>query len=556
MANLEDTQVRRVLGGEEPGRSHEALSRMLCFIYTPYEFLALARESPSMNSSPADRLADHVPPPDRISRAQFFGETVDYLDRRGLVRDVFFLDLLGSRPLHARSIDAAARIFGVDIGAQCNAMSRQNDMPVTTRRCVLPAEARRMETVERLAQMLGDGVDAESGEIGPPERSVRQLSAEICESFVIRKGAQVAGTILEEPYDAGAFGQIWLARPIAAPSKRVATKILHLHHLTKGRFLRYFRRGCRAMQALEAARTGQAYESIVKLLSVSADTLAFSMEFYPHGNLVDIKRLGWDLPTKLVKWRQICEAIGFAHRVGVIHRDIRPANIVLDADDNPVITDFDIADAAFFSDASVAWNLGSEAFASPEQRSRGRKRGSPTDDVYSLGRLLHFLLIEREPPLTKAEVRGSLAECPPALVSIIARATSLQARDRYTDVEQLVSALDAFTGALARAAAPRRRLGLLRRSSTVTALGVSVFSMFAEGLTGERALTPTSWTADDEPDGELFDARRFGYGDPPLLEVPRPEAEPIELVDPSEPVPSPAPARRRKRRKPEPVEEL
>jgi len=91
----------------------------------------------------------------------------------------------------------------------------------------------------------------------------------------------------------------------------------------------------------------------------------------------------------------------FGDRRGVLHRDIKPANVVMDEDGEPVLTDFDIADLLFIT-RRTATGIGAVHYAAPEQLEgtiECAHTRRPTYDIYSLGRMLHFLLLERDPPL-------------------------------------------------------------------------------------------------------------------------------------------------------------
>jgi serine/threonine protein kinase len=538
------------------GEARQALRRLLCASFEPDEFVVFTRECASLYISADVRLCDELPAHVRMSRTIYFAEVIELLQRHGLLREEFFLDLLRLRPFRAEAIGAAAALHGFDIDVQCSAALRGNEAPIVDVPVANREEARRVATVEQLALLVGESTETGARALAlceRPDRSMRSLNTEICESLILRKGAVVAGTVLESFHDSGAFGQIWLAHPLDAPDKIVATKILHLHHLTKGRFLRHFRRGCRAMQALEAAQTDRVQGSIVRLLSVASDTLAFSMEYYPNGNLVDIQRLRWDLPTKLAKWRLICEAIAFAHRVGIIHRDIRPANIVLDKYDNPILTDFDIADIASLADTSVTWALGSEAFASPEQRSGERKRGAPADDIYSLGRLLHFMLIEREPPPVTRDP-NLLRDCPAGLASIIRRCLALDARQRYTDVDQLLQALDAYADAQRVAVAPvartrSRLVSLGTPTMAMSCIALYMWSALADGVLAGRLTLP------DDPPQPMPSSLAIPDGPPPVAISPHPEDSPINIDEapaPEDAPPIPPSRPRWTKKRPEP----
>jgi serine/threonine-protein kinase len=148
---------------------------------------------------------------------------------------------------------------------------------------------------------------------------------------------------------------------------------------------------------------------------------------------------------------QICAGIGFAHRAGLVHADVKPQNILLKNDDTVKVTDFGIAQA--LSDTqpgerqAVVW--GSPHYFSPEQ-ARG-ERPTPASDVYSIGIVLFELLTGRLPyvgadqqALALSHIRDPIPlvtdfnpAVPQALAQIIFKTMSKEAANRYRMADQL-----------------------------------------------------------------------------------------------------------------------
>lgn len=203
-----------------------------------------------------------------------------------------------------------------------------------------------------------------------------------------------------------------------------------------------FRRSIQAMNRLSKDRQSPA--SIVRFHKADASKLAFRMDYYPGGHLEDIARRKWDREQKLTIFTKICQAVEFAHHRGVIHRDIKPANVVLTSDGIPVLTDFDIADIQFVSTLSVATGgLGTPVFAAPEQIENG-ENATEQSDIYSLGRLLHFMLLERSPGLQIEHDPNleNLARFLPALVAIVRKATQFDPVRRHRTVSELIDEVE------------------------------------------------------------------------------------------------------------------
>ncbi|MBC8328814.1 MAG: serine/threonine protein kinase, partial [Planctomycetes bacterium] len=88
--------------------------------------------------------------------------------------------------------------------------------------------------------------------------------------------------------------------------------------------------------------------------------------------------------------RGLAKALAFAHRKGVIHRDVKPANVLFAADGTPKLTDFGLARMGHDSDLSLTgYGMGTLDYASPEQR-RDAKSADHRSDIYGLGATLYF----------------------------------------------------------------------------------------------------------------------------------------------------------------------
>ncbi|MCP4810139.1 MAG: serine/threonine protein kinase [Proteobacteria bacterium] len=142
----------------------------------------------------------------------------------------------------------------------------------------------------------------------------------------------------------------------------------------------------------------------------------------------------------------ILGALGVAHDAGVIHRDIKPQNVLLSAKGKAKVTDFGIAHVADdSSDRSLTKTgsvMGTWGFMAPEQRVSARKVDGRSD-IYAVGATLYTLLTTEMPvDLFAAEMDESvLAGIEPLLAAIIKNATRYRPSDRYADVEAMEEAL-------------------------------------------------------------------------------------------------------------------
>jgi WD40 repeat protein/serine/threonine protein kinase len=148
---------------------------------------------------------------------------------------------------------------------------------------------------------------------------------------------------------------------------------------------------------------------------------------------------------------QISAALHVAHESGIIHRDLKPDNILLDEYDNAYLADFGIAQDLVHENDPKIGNMGTVAYAAPEQIER--KPASPQTDIYSLGILLYELLTGRLPFLSSSDtilmykqvyeplppLERARPDLPHNTNLVIWRATSKNPEERYSDVLEMAS---------------------------------------------------------------------------------------------------------------------
>jgi eukaryotic-like serine/threonine-protein kinase len=194
------------------------------------------------------------------------------------------------------------------------------------------------------------------------------------------------------------------------------------------------------------------------------------MEYLPGGSVAErLEREGAQPPAKALAWLEgAARAIDAAHRVGVVHRDVKPANLLLDDEDAVKVADFGIASAAGTTSLTQAGTvLGTAGYLSPEQ-ARGEQATSASDR-YALGVVAYELLtghrpFERDSPTAEAAAhaheeppRASAAGAglPPAVDGVFTRALAKDPRERPATGGELVADL---RSALREDAAPTRIL--------------------------------------------------------------------------------------------------
>ena len=214
--------------------------------------------------------------------------------------------------------------------------------------------------------------------------------------------------------------------------------------------------------------------------------------------------------------QQICEAVQELHRLGILHRDLTPANIIV-ADDGAHIIDLGIArpltDTANRNRDTTA--LGTYGFASPEQYGF-----APTDvrsDIYSLGRILGFMLTGVYPDDTRYTPLLSDDLCvTPRLRAIVERATAFEPSARYQNVAQFAQALtsptdpaDSYVPAYA---VQRPAVNGKPRPRTVIAVAVACVAVVA--IVAAAVLIPR-WIANADSDGDALSGTSQNAGSQP-----------------------------------------
>ena len=238
-----------------------------------------------------------------------------------------------------------------------------------------------------------------------------------------------------------------------------------------------FRPDIRSRFLREAETAAQlSHPNIVPIFSVDErDGLVyFVMAFVEGGNLGERLRERGALPIDDARQilRELADALGYANRNGVVHRDIKPDNILLDADSGrAMITDFGIARAATGDEdtrlTATGVTIGTPTYMSPEQCA-GERDIDGRSDLYSLGAVAYQMLTGRPPfvggstpaiimmHVTEAPVppRNRRAEIPRDLEQIVLRLLEKDPANRFATGEDVVAALDGAAFAPVRANAP------------------------------------------------------------------------------------------------------
>ncbi|OGU09628.1 MAG: hypothetical protein A2W29_08520 [Gemmatimonadetes bacterium RBG_16_66_8] len=281
--------------------------------------------------------------------------------------------------------------------------------------------------------------------------------------------AERLGTALMESYaiegelGRGGMGVVYSARDLKL-KRRVAIKVLPPELAFRGEIRTRFVR-----EAETAARLSHPH--IVPIHAVGeADSLVYFVMGYVDGESLAARlRRRERLPPEEVRriMKETADALGMAHAMGVIHRDVKPDNILLEGTRRRVVvTDFGIAKALSDSGTLTGTGvvIGTPTYMSPEQAA-GEREIDARSDVYSLG-LVAYEMLTGDPPFHAATVPGILMkqisepardvqdlrpECPEDLATTVMRCLEKNPDDRWPTADALRRALEA------RVSVPHRR---------------------------------------------------------------------------------------------------
>jgi serine/threonine-protein kinase len=219
----------------------------------------------------------------------------------------------------------------------------------------------------------------------------------------------------------GGMGEIYRATD-STLGRQVAIKVLAEAYAGDESVRRRFTR-----EALAAARLS-ADPNTVTIFDVGEwDERPFIvMEFMPGGSLEEVlRREGGQGPARTLAWlEQAATALDGAHRSGVVHRDVKPANLMLDAEGHLHVGDFGIASAAGMDALTKPGTvLGTAGYLSPEQ-ARG-ERATPASDLYALGVVAYELLTGTRPFASESPTAEAAAHVNAPVPSASARRPDL-----------------------------------------------------------------------------------------------------------------------------------
>jgi eukaryotic-like serine/threonine-protein kinase len=247
----------------------------------------------------------------------------------------------------------------------------------------------------------------------------------------------------------GGMADVWLAEDPHL-QRRVALKVLHRRFAQDREFVERFRREAEAAAGLQ-------HPNIVAVFDRGdiEGTYYIAMQLLEGRSLKELVDQGLGPEQAVGLIRQVLEAAGFAHRHGVVHRDLKPQNVIVDDEGKATVTDFGIARAGASEITQAGSVMGTPHYLSPEQ-AQGQAV-TAVSDLYSIGVMLYEALAGRVPfeadsaiaiamkqvsntPQRPSSINPAVS---PALDAVVMRALEKDPGQRFQSAEAFIAALDA-----------------------------------------------------------------------------------------------------------------
>lgn len=337
-----------------------------------------------------------------------------------------------------------------------------------------------------------------------------------------------------EQIGCGGMGVIYRARQ--RHSRRiVAVKRVLSYRADSHGALKRFRREAQAVASLDHPNILPIYE-----VSESEDGLPFfSMKFAEKGSLQENTAALRNQPRKCVQLMvKVAHAVDYAHSRGVLHRDIKPGNILLNDRDEPLVSDFGLAKLLDGNNdlTRSLTTFGTAGYIAPEQAGHAAVDFTPAADVYSLGAVLFNVLAGRPPFLGSNPVsvirQASETEAPKLrslaptldrdLETICARCLERDPKARYQTAGDLAADLDRWLDGrpiVARPVSPaariwrwsRRNPKLVAAATAGLVLGAAAVSLFYAEFFGASQSNPPDKPVAVLPVSDTGETKDQGY---------------------------------------------
>lgn len=329
-----------------------------------------------------------------------------------------------------------------------------------------------LEVVERSGLVDKARLDREIAELEQQAGDQARQDTEVLSSHLTRKGLLTgwqSERLLEgrhrgffvgkykllDHLGTGGMSSVYLAEhPVMR--RRVALKVLPTNRVADSSYLRRFHREARAVATLDHRHIVRAFD-----VDHDGDVHYLVMEYVPGRDLKTLVEQDGPLPSRVAAEyiRQAAEGLGHAHSAGLVHRDMKPANLLIDLRGTVKVLDLGLASVADDIDAALSREfddkvLGTVDYLAPEQ-ALNSQLADRRADIYGLGCTLYFALTGHPPFPTgslaqrimlhqttePADICGERPDVPRELVAICRRMMAKSAEKRYQTMDEVSKAL-------------------------------------------------------------------------------------------------------------------
>jgi len=317
----------------------------------------------------------------------------------------------------------------------------------------------------------------------------------------------------------GGMAEVFLAEDQQL-GRKIALKLLHRRFAEDPDFVERFRREAQAAAGLQHPNVVSVYDR-----GTYDDTYYIAMEYLPGRSLKQLIREEAPLdPLRAIDIAiQILKAARFAHAHGVIHRDLKPHNVIVDDSGHAKVTDFGIARAGASDMTETGSIMGTAQYLSPEQ-AQGHAVNAQSD-LYSVGVILYEMLTARVPfdaesPVTIALKHVSEAptplsainpNVPPELEQTVLWVLNKDPADRPADADQLITVLEHCREAITSAGAGQHTASMAAVAAAGAAAGANA-AIADQAMRAYRATNGTGEVAAVEEQEEERPRRRGPWG--------------------------------------------
>jgi serine/threonine protein kinase len=292
-------------------------------------------------------------------------------------------------------------------------------------------------------------------------------------------GMQLDEYRLESLLGRGGMARVYRAVDVNL-NRAAAIKVIDIPHRADGEYVQRFKREALAIAQLDHPHIVRLYRYGEVQTGPEGDSVLYmAMQFIEGSDLQFVLR-SYRKDGELIEWeeavriiREVCSALDAAHSRGIIHRDVKPSNIMLDTRARAILTDFGLA--MLSTQATRGEVFGSPAYIPPEQAVSSAK-AVPQSDLYSVGVILYEMLTGvlpftaaeplelalmhmNQPVPSPRKIRPEISE---ELEAVMLKALSKQPEDRFSNGLALADALEAAVSGI-HEPVPAAHLSILER---------------------------------------------------------------------------------------------